>query len=78
MSILEIIAATMGVLSVWYARKNNVLVFPTGIVSVLIYVYITYSYQIYAEAGINIYYFFKANMHPLICSAGVAIVIVGF
>lgn len=57
MSILEIIAATMGVLSVWYARKNNVLVFPTGIVSVLIYVYITYSYQIYAEAGINIYYF---------------------
>ena len=35
MSILEIIAATMGVLSVWYARKNNVLVFPTGIVSVL-------------------------------------------
>ena len=34
MSILEIIAATMGVLSVWYARKNNVLVFPTGIVKV--------------------------------------------
>ena len=57
MSILEIFAASMGILSVWYARKNNVLVFPTGIVSVLIYVYITYSYQIYAEAGINIYYF---------------------
>lgn len=57
MSFLEIIAASMGILSVWYARKNNVLVFPTGIVSVLIYVYITYENKIYAESGINIYYF---------------------
>lgn len=57
MSILEIFAASMGVISVWYARKNNILVFPTGIVSVLIYVFITYENKIYAEAGINIYYF---------------------
>ena len=57
MSILEIIAASAGVLSVWFARKNNVLVFPTGIVSVLIYVVITYENKIYAEAGINLYYF---------------------
>ena len=57
MSILEIIAASMGVLSVWYARKNNVLVFPTGIISVAIYVFITYENKIYAESGINIYYF---------------------
>ena len=57
MSILEIIAASAGVLSVWFARKNNVLVFPTGIVSVLIYVVITYENKIYSEAGINLYYF---------------------
>ena len=57
MSILEIIASLAGVVSVWFARKNNVLVFPTGIVSVLIYVYITYENKIYAEAGINLYYF---------------------
>ena len=57
MSILEVIATSMGILSVWYARKNNVLVFPTGIISVLIYVFITYQHQIYAEAGINVYYF---------------------
>ena len=57
MSYLEIIAASMGVLSVWYARKNNVLVFPTGIISVVIYVFITYENKIYAESGINIYYF---------------------
>ena len=57
MSILEIIASLFGVLSVWFAKKNNMLVFPTGIVSVLIYVYITYENKIYAEAGINLYYF---------------------
>ena len=57
MAILELLATITGVLSVWYARNNNVLVFPTGIISVLIYVFITYENKIYAEAGINIYYF---------------------
>ena len=54
---LEIIATTFGILSVWFARKNNILVFPTGIISVLLYTYITYNNKIYAETGINIYYF---------------------
>ena len=57
MAILELLATITGVLSVWYARNNNVLVFPTGIISVLIYVFITYENKSYAEAGINIYYF---------------------
>ena len=55
--ILEIIATSFGIISVWFARKNNILVFPTGIISVLIYAYITYENKIYAETGINIYYF---------------------
>ena len=54
---LEIIATSFGILSVWYARKNNILVFPTGIISVVIYAYITYENRIYAETGVNIYYF---------------------
>ena len=51
---LEIIATSFGILSVWYARKNNILVFPTGIISVLIYSYIKYENRKYAETGINI------------------------
>jgi nicotinamide mononucleotide transporter len=54
---LEIVAAALGILSVWYARKANILVYPTGIVSVLIYVYICYNAQLYADMGINAYYF---------------------
>ena len=55
--IVEIIAVIFGLLSVWYAKKANILVYPTGIVSVLIYVYITFYAQLYADMGINAFYF---------------------
>ena len=54
---IEYIAVVFGILSVWYAQKNKILVFPTGIISVLIYVYLTYENKLYADTGINIYYF---------------------
>jgi len=54
---MEIIAASLGLLSVWYAKKANILVYPTGIVSVLLYVYICFKAQLYADMGINAYYF---------------------
>ncbi|MDY0344552.1 MAG: nicotinamide riboside transporter PnuC [Lentimicrobium sp.] len=54
---LETVAALLGIASVWYARRENILVYPTGIVSVLIYVYICYFARLYADAGINFFYF---------------------
>lgn len=54
---LEIVAVFFGLLSVWYAKKANILVYPTGIVSVLIYVYICYFAMLYADMGINFFYF---------------------
>ena len=57
MSWLEIIAVIFGLLSVWYAKKENILVFPTGIISVLIYVYICFQFKLYADMAINGYYF---------------------
>ena len=55
--IIEITAVVFGVLSVWYAHKENILVFPFGIINVLIYIYICISTQLYANAGINVVYF---------------------
>lgn len=46
-----------GVLSVWYARKESILVYPVGIISVLLYVYICLQVKLYADAGVNFYYF---------------------
>lgn len=54
---LEIIAAFFGLVSVWYAKKANILVYPTGIISVLLYVYICFYAQLYADMGINAFYF---------------------
>jgi len=54
---LEAIAVLLGLMSVWYAKKANILVYPTGIVSVLIYVFLCYYAGLYADMGINFFYF---------------------
>ncbi len=53
---LEFIAAFFGVLSVFYAKKENILVFPTGIISTAIYVYLLSQWSLYGDLIINIYY----------------------
>ncbi len=53
---LEFLAAFFGVLSVFYARKENILVFPTGIISTVIYVYLLSQWILYGDLIINIYY----------------------
>jgi len=54
--VLEIIAAGLGVASVLYAKKENVLVFPTGIISTTIYIYLLSQWDLYGDLIINIYY----------------------
>jgi nicotinamide mononucleotide transporter len=54
---LEFTAVVFGLLSVWFARAQNIWVFPTGIISVAIYVYICLGAKLYADMGINAYYF---------------------
>ena len=54
--ILEAIAAVFGIMSVWYARRNSILVYPTGIISTAMYVYILFVGGVYGDAVINIYY----------------------
>lgn len=54
--ILEFIAASFGVISVFYAKKENILVYPTGIVSTALYVYLLSQWALYGDLIINIYY----------------------
>ncbi|NOY50936.1 MAG: nicotinamide mononucleotide transporter [Chlorobi bacterium] len=53
---LEVLAAVFGVMSVFYARRENILVFPTGIVSTAIYVYLLSQWNLYGDLIINVYY----------------------
>ena len=53
---LEILAVLFGIFSVIYAKKENILVFPLGIISTVLYVYICYQFTLYGDVIINIYY----------------------
>lgn len=55
-SILEWIAVTTGIISVWCSLKENILVYPTGIVNTVIYIYLAFSFKLYADMGVNFYY----------------------
>lgn len=54
--ILEFIAASFGVASVLFAKRENILVYPTGIISTGIYVYLLSQWDLYGDLIINIYY----------------------
>ncbi|TSE10074.1 nicotinamide riboside transporter PnuC [Aquimarina algiphila] len=55
--ILEIIAVIFGLLSVSFARANNIWVYPTGIISTSIYVYLLLKWSLLGDMMINAYYF---------------------
>lgn len=54
--VLEIIAVIFGFLSVWYSKQENILVYPTGIVSTVIFVYLLWQWQLLGDMLINVYY----------------------
>jgi nicotinamide mononucleotide transporter len=54
---LEITAVFFGLLSVWFAKKNKILVFPTGLISTSIFVYLLFEWQLLGDLLINVYYF---------------------
>lgn len=53
---LEGIAFVFGILSVWYAKKENILVYPTGIICTAITVYLLNVNEYYGDMMMNIYY----------------------
>ena len=55
--VLEIIAVVFGLLSVWYSKNNNILVFPTGMISTAIFIYLLYKWVLLGDMMINAYYF---------------------
>ncbi|MCV6630078.1 MAG: nicotinamide riboside transporter PnuC [Flavobacteriaceae bacterium] len=54
--VLEITAVVFGIASVWFAKKESIWVYPTGIISTAIYVYICYQFTLYGDLIINVYY----------------------
>ncbi len=54
--VLEAIAFIFGIASVWYAKQENILVYPTGIICTVITVYLLYINQYFGDMMMNFYY----------------------
>jgi len=53
---LEFIAVVTGIASVIYSRKENILVYPVGMISTGIFIYLYVKHGLYADASVNFYY----------------------
>jgi len=55
--VLELLAAVFTMASVVYSKKNNILVFPTGMICTAIFVYLLLKWGLLGDMMINAYYF---------------------
>ncbi len=53
---LENIAIVSGIISVWFSKKGNIWVYPIGILSTIIYIYLSFQGDLFGEATVNLYY----------------------
>ena len=54
--ILELIVFIFGILSVWYAKKENILVYPTGLIATLITTYLLFIAGYLGDMLVNAYF----------------------
>ena len=54
--VLEILAILSGIISVWFSKKENIWVYPSGIINTIIYVYLSFTGDLFGEAAVNFYY----------------------
>jgi nicotinamide mononucleotide transporter len=54
---LELFAVIMNITSVVYAKRNNILVYPTGLIGTGIFVYILLNFTLLGDTIINAYFF---------------------
>ena len=54
--VIEAIVFVTGILSVWYAKKENILVYPTGLVATVLTVYLLYRDRLLGDMMMNFYF----------------------
>src|SRR3954453_20814433 len=55
-SLPEYIAVFTGIASVWFYKKENILVYPVGLINTTTYVYLSVKGHLFGEASVNFYY----------------------
>lgn len=52
----EWVAVLAGIASVWFSKKENILVYPVGLVNTIIYIWLSFKGDLLGEASVNLYY----------------------
>jgi nicotinamide mononucleotide transporter len=55
-SMLGFIAVFAGIISLWFARKENIYAYPTGLLSAVIYIFSSFDQGLAGEVCVNFYY----------------------
>lgn len=53
---IEAVAVLAGIISVWFSKKENILVYPIGLINTIFYVYLSIKGHLIGEAAVNLYY----------------------
>lgn len=53
---IEFIAVIAGIVGVWFGRKENILVYPIGLINTIFYIYLSIKGHLFGEASVNLYY----------------------
>ena len=53
---VEYIAVISGIVSVWFSKKENVLVYPVGLINTIFYTWLSFKGHLLGEASVNLYY----------------------
>lgn len=53
---IEAIAVISGIASVWFSKRENILVYPVGLVNTIFYTYLSFNSHLLGEAAVNLYY----------------------
>jgi len=55
-TLLEYIAVFAGIASVFFSRVENIWVYPVGLISTIIYIFLSIEGHLFGEASVNLYY----------------------
>ena len=53
----ELIAVVTGIISVWLAKKENVWLYPVGVISVVLWIYLCWIGSLFGQSVINLFFF---------------------
>lgn len=54
--IIEFVIFAFGIISVWYAKKENILVYPTGLIATILSVYLLFRDKLMGDMMMNFYF----------------------